>query len=53
MRESLESLKRELKLLAIDLPNGEYIDFMREIASWAEGEAERIEFEMELREWEQ
>lgn len=51
MKEGIERHKKEIKLLALDLPEREYAELMRELAAWAESEAERIEFEMELREW--
>lgn len=51
IRDELRRHKREISLLALDLPDEEYAELMRDLSSWAESEAERVEFERELREW--
>lgn len=52
IRDELRRHKKEISLLSLDLPDEEYAELMRDLASWAESEAERVEFEKELREWE-
>lgn len=53
IRDELRRHKKEISLLSLDLPDEEYAELMRDLASWAESEAERVEFEKELREWEE
>ncbi len=51
MRDEIRRYKKEISLLAVDLPDEEYVEMMRDLSSWAESEAARVEFEMDIREW--
>lgn len=51
MRDEIRRYKKEISLLAVDLPDDEYVEMMRDLSSWAESEAARVEFEMDIREW--
>lgn len=45
MSKELEKVKQEIARQTFDLEQADYIEFLRELANWAENEAGLLEFE--------
>jgi hypothetical protein len=46
MKEAMRDLRQYVRRVTCELPEDEYIEFMRELGVWATGEAELAEYEL-------